>query len=454
MKFVTGTWRIANFLHVDKLREALKTYQLRARDLPKYCRPLIGYDCAQTIQGYHLSPKIDLANKLRSKIALEMDELSLRVERKYPPMLPSGVRKRRSAPMLGFIGGIVGPVAGLLTYDDGRRIETEISDLNQAAANISHLMGRQTHVIRAQLDENHTRNMQIMKIQEGLLFNMSELAHELNVTRSVMITLQATESMELLRHSIEEGVDEYIRSADELLDVIHFARRGKLHPALLTSEQMNPVFRDVQDHAGGLDFPIPGPKVSIEELADLAQVVIICKNGTIRLLDRTEFSIYRMHPLPVIQPVLGNGSSRAYVHTRYTHIAMEVSQRTYILLSTEKKNLCKKFTGEYIRSASLPTFEAARNESCESQMLIFPTLEFLRKCDVRIPHHVLPLWTRMETMGAWLYSLVVETSAQVYCPTRPQENIHLPSGTGFIQLAPGCRMQIEVGRRHPASSQC
>ena len=84
MKLATGTWRIATFLHVDKLHEALKAYQLRARDLPKYCRPLIGYDCAQTIQGYYLSPKVDLANKLRSKIVLEMDELSLHVERKYP----------------------------------------------------------------------------------------------------------------------------------------------------------------------------------------------------------------------------------------------------------------------------------------------------------------------------------------------------------------------------------
>ena len=42
--------------------------------------------------------------------------------------------------MLGFIGGIVGTIAGLLTYNDGQRIETEISDLNQAAANISHLI--------------------------------------------------------------------------------------------------------------------------------------------------------------------------------------------------------------------------------------------------------------------------------------------------------------------------
>ena len=71
-----------------------------------------------------------------------MDELSLHVERKYPSSLPTG-----------FIGGVVGPVAGLLTYEDGRRIDAEIDDLNRATVNVSYLLGKQTHVIRAQLDE-------------------------------------------------------------------------------------------------------------------------------------------------------------------------------------------------------------------------------------------------------------------------------------------------------------
>ena len=46
IKLASGTWRIANFVHVYKLYKALDAYQLRARNLSKYCRPLMGYDCA------------------------------------------------------------------------------------------------------------------------------------------------------------------------------------------------------------------------------------------------------------------------------------------------------------------------------------------------------------------------------------------------------------------------
>ena len=55
--------------------------------------------------------------------------------------------------MLGFLGGIIGPVAGHLTYDDGQQIEDKINNLNQVAANLSHLVGKQTHVVRAQFEE-------------------------------------------------------------------------------------------------------------------------------------------------------------------------------------------------------------------------------------------------------------------------------------------------------------
>ena len=55
--------------------------------------------------------------------------------------------------MLGFLGGIIGPVAGSVTYDDGQQIDNEITNLNQVAVNLSHLVGKQTHVIRAQFEE-------------------------------------------------------------------------------------------------------------------------------------------------------------------------------------------------------------------------------------------------------------------------------------------------------------
>ena len=49
--------------------------------------------------------------------------------------------------MLGFLGGIVGRVTGLLTYDDGKKIEENVLELNQAEANIFHLVDQQTHIM-------------------------------------------------------------------------------------------------------------------------------------------------------------------------------------------------------------------------------------------------------------------------------------------------------------------
>ena len=39
-------------------------------------------------------------------------------------------------------------------------------------------------------------------------------------------------------HTLEAGLDEHLRAADRFLEIVHAARRGFLHPSLLTSEQM------------------------------------------------------------------------------------------------------------------------------------------------------------------------------------------------------------------------
>ena len=59
--------------------------------------------------------------------------------------------------------------------------------------------------------------------------------------------------------SIDLAVDNYLRSVDKFLDVIHTARKGQLHPSLLTSEQLEYIFKDIRDNSSSLGFPVPGP---------------------------------------------------------------------------------------------------------------------------------------------------------------------------------------------------
>ena len=80
-----------------------------------------------------------------------------RAEKILHSRLPKAMRRRRAAPLLGLLGGIIGPVAGLLTYDHGQLIEKKIQELNEAQTNISHLVGQQTHLVRSQLEEMHNQ---------------------------------------------------------------------------------------------------------------------------------------------------------------------------------------------------------------------------------------------------------------------------------------------------------
>ena len=185
-----------------------------------------------------------------------MEDLAFQFTRKLPINLPSGVRAGRATPILGFLGGIVGPVAGSLTYEDGVMMDFKIDDLNQAQANLSHLVRTQTHLVLSQLEQLH----QTVVEQEGQMYALktkllSTMARTNQIATSVdHITLIQTTTAVL--HSVEQRVGDYLRSARQLIDVVYAARDGKLHPWLLTSQQFKPIFRNNQDHSSKTSFPL------------------------------------------------------------------------------------------------------------------------------------------------------------------------------------------------------
>ena len=159
---------INTFLHVGKLYESLAYYQLKIRALTKHSRPRMEEECQRIVTDYDLQLKLDAATRLRDIIHQDVEDLAFQSARKLPINLPSGVRARRATPMLGFLGGIVGPVAGLLAYEDGVMMDFKIEDLNQAQANLSHLVGTPSHLVRSQLELLH----QTVKEQEGQMYGL------------------------------------------------------------------------------------------------------------------------------------------------------------------------------------------------------------------------------------------------------------------------------------------
>ena len=108
-----------------------------------------------------------------------------------------------------------------------------------------------------------------------------------------------------------------------------------------------------------MEFPVAGPEVSVEELAKVAITIIIYKKGILKilldipLLEKLEYSLYKIHPLLVNQPAFEKRSGRAYIPSDYSHIAMEESERTYMLMKERDIELCTRLN-YYLCQAHLP----------------------------------------------------------------------------------------------------
>ena len=128
---------------------------------------------------------------------------------------------------------------------------------------------------------------------------MSVSLLKLNCTRMLTSTL----------HALGMGLDKHLLVADRLLEIVHFARRVVLHFSLLTPEQMEPIFCDIQDHSSTAVYPIPGSTISIEDLTQIATTTIVCKDMRLKvcldipLLDKTDYTLYQLHSIPAVQSI-------------------------------------------------------------------------------------------------------------------------------------------------------
>ena len=251
--------------------------------------------------------------------------------------------------------------------------------------------------MKAQLHDLHEQASKNEKKLKYYAHRLSQIARNLHDVTRLYEGYNYTHALGRLLKVIEAALDDYIRAADNMKTVIQTARRGEMHVSMLSSQQLEPVFRDIQDQVPRMEFPVVGPEVSVEELAKVSTTTIIYKKGILKilldipLLEKFEYSLYKIHPLLVNQPALKKRSGRAYILSDYSHIAMEESERTYMLMKQKDIESCTKLY-YYLCQTHLPVFETAKHESCEKKLLIRPSMATLKECNIQVSYQDQPKW--------------------------------------------------------------
>ena len=85
---------------------------------------------------------------------------------------PPPSRQKRRAPLLGFIGSIIGPVIGVMTSDDAEEYDNAINELHGRHNNLRKILKNQTHIVKSEINNIHLelnqKSQEISKIQPQL----------------------------------------------------------------------------------------------------------------------------------------------------------------------------------------------------------------------------------------------------------------------------------------------
>lgn len=444
MRRSVSNWRIAVFLDIGRQRRYFNDLKARLKKLKEQCIAKEKW-CHDLVVLYNWEDKWEMAEELQKQYQNQIDELS-NTKKRMPKKMTSQLRMRRSVPLLGFLGKIAGPIAGVLNYDDGERYDAAIEDLNAAQNNLSLLVGKQTHVVRSQLDTLYLKVQQHGTHLQNLHHQLEDLLKKFESVVNVRNELERRDVMESLMGALKLGLDHNIRTTSTMLDTVHVARKGEFHPGLLTSEQLRPIIRDIQDNLTDVSFPLLGPRVSIDELIQISTVSIHCEKNNLKvlidvpLLEKYKYQAFRIHPVPIVQEVLGNGTGRAYIKSEYDYLIVDDEERTYLLLMEDDWKACRKTTSYHACLNGLPIYDIRERPICEVLLLLNPTISALKSCNIQLTTNQESYWRTLKTLGSWIYSFIHHQTVTIFCHSTSPIKINL-QGVGIIKLAPGCSVR-------------
>uniref|UniRef100_A0ABD2WT19 Uncharacterized protein n=1 Tax=Trichogramma kaykai TaxID=54128 RepID=A0ABD2WT19_9HYME len=250
----------------------------------------------------------------------------------------------------------------------------------------------------------------------------------------------------MVLNEVESMINLYDDTLNNIFAIISYARVNLLHPELINPTQLHKVIRQIEDHNGEIEFPLPIDKARIEKLTNIADINLGYKDRKIvvkvriPLLEKNPTYLYRMHSVPIAQR-LNDAKISASVKPRSKYIAVNEHAQYYSFLNVDDLQDCKQDHHRKICPRKHLMIEASTVADCEYMLLHKPSLANLSECNLMITSENRDTWIHLDTINGWLYSLKDEHSLLISC--EDQKGYVTLQGVGILQLKPKCQAKYK-----------
>lgn len=227
----------------------------------------------------------------------------------------------------------------------------------------------------------------------------------------------------------ESSMDIMIESVKSFSRIIRAARDGNLIDDLFPVKQLDDILREQDKNY----FYIKG---NIDKLIKIKynyfnkSIVFVT---AIPVLDSENYSLHRIHSLPVFQ----NTCSMA-IKTNNTYIAIGKTKRLHTLPTTENLNSCTNLANVLVCPNNVRFLSG---DSCEKSLLL-SKYSLSPLCEYESFDNKPDFWELLSNNYGWLYSINEITKFNIICTDRTSFSTNL-SGIGILQMNPICRVQNE-----------
>ena len=151
---------------------------------------------------------------------------------------PPPRKQKRRAPLLGFIGSTIGPVIGVMTSDDAEEYDNAINELHDRQNNLSNILRKQSHIVKSEINNIHLelnqKSQEIANIEQQLNETIKNMESHNQYWSNIIYFRKIRQWAD----HIDIKLDHLAESLKQFIKIVEAARVKRLHPLLLTNEQL------------------------------------------------------------------------------------------------------------------------------------------------------------------------------------------------------------------------